>query len=222
MTALLLDKAVDTGRLINQHDSLGRTALHLAADKGHFESVDLLLLGGADVNVVDDDGRTPLYRAARRDHANCVKLLVEADGVELNKATSSRGLAPLHIAACCGHVESVRLLIEAGGHSSAGVLDVNQVDRYGQTPLFWAARFGRSDCVQLLIQACEGCVDVNLASDSGHSPLSIAVEKRHPVCVQLLTEAGGIHVVSEAVGKAAQHGHHPSVFACFRKDCCIQ
>ena len=39
------------------------TPLHLPADRGHTEVVELLITAGADVNAKDDEGETPLDQA---------------------------------------------------------------------------------------------------------------------------------------------------------------
>lgn len=47
---------------VNRFDDLGKTPLHYAADKEHFEVVELLLKAGANVNAHDERviGNTPL------------------------------------------------------------------------------------------------------------------------------------------------------------------
>jgi cytohesin len=74
----------------------------------------------------------------------------------------------------------VKLLIEADG------VDVNKADNEGETPLYRAARHGRSVCVQLLIEA-DG-VDVNKANKYGGTPLSIAVWHDQSECMRLRIE----------------------------------
>ncbi|GAB5411832.1 MAG: hypothetical protein ChlgKO_09460 [Chlamydiales bacterium] len=52
----------------NQKTRDGVTPLHLAAEKNHYATVDLLLQFGADVNAQTHDGLTPLHFAARAGH----------------------------------------------------------------------------------------------------------------------------------------------------------
>ncbi|KAK4790158.1 hypothetical protein SAY86_017462 [Trapa natans] len=59
-----LAKCIDGGVNINVKDSEGRTSLHWAVDRGHFDVVELLISKGADVNAKDNEGQVPLHYAA--------------------------------------------------------------------------------------------------------------------------------------------------------------
>ncbi|GAA5838260.1 hypothetical protein JCM5353_005764 [Sporobolomyces roseus] len=60
---------------IDQRDSYGYSALHLATDRGHTEIVKLLLAHGANGTATDEDGNTPLDLARLADHEELVNLL---------------------------------------------------------------------------------------------------------------------------------------------------
>jgi len=53
------------------------TALTIAADKGHYKFVDLILRFGAHVDVKNKKGNSPLWLAANGGHLDVVRLLVE-------------------------------------------------------------------------------------------------------------------------------------------------
>ncbi|KAL2191560.1 ankyrin, partial [Thermothelomyces heterothallicus CBS 203.75] len=55
----------------------GRTALELAASKGHTEVVRALLERGADVTARTELGETPLWSAAHNGHAAAAELLLQ-------------------------------------------------------------------------------------------------------------------------------------------------
>ena len=61
-----------------------------------------------------------------------------------------------------GHTEVVELLLKTPG------IDVNAVDRYGQTPLYVAA----TEVVELLLKAPG--IDVNAKQEDGWTPLYLA------------------------------------------------
>lgn len=51
------------------------TALHLAADAGHFAVAQMLLEYGANIDLVDSSGRRPLERALQNGHHDVLDLL---------------------------------------------------------------------------------------------------------------------------------------------------
>lgn len=68
---------IENGVSINLRDSEGRTPLHWAVDRGHFDVVEILLRRNADVNAKDHEGQTPLHYAVLCEREAIAKLLVE-------------------------------------------------------------------------------------------------------------------------------------------------
>ena len=67
---------ISKGADVNAKDKDERTPLHLAAQYGHTEIVELLLKKESiDVNAKDKDERTPLHFAALNGHTDTVKHL---------------------------------------------------------------------------------------------------------------------------------------------------
>ena len=117
-----------------------------AADRGHENSLNVLIDAGADVNVRDSYGSTSLMIAANRGHENNLKVLIHA-GANVN-VTDSNGLSFLMKAADRGHENSLKVLIHAGA-------DVNAVDNVDRSALMLtaSASANKAEMVQTLIDA---------------------------------------------------------------------
>ncbi|XP_002741889.1 myotrophin-like [Saccoglossus kowalevskii] len=72
---------------VNGELSMGRTALHVAADFGQVDVIEYLLSKGADINLPDKHGITPILAAIFEGHTDSVRLL-------LHKGASTDGKAP--------------------------------------------------------------------------------------------------------------------------------
>ena len=71
---LVRDKGMD----VNTLDESGQTALHFAADRGHFNCVSSLLQLGANVNASDVDGITVLQSAVIGGYVEIARILLQA------------------------------------------------------------------------------------------------------------------------------------------------
>ena len=76
LLGLLLESKAD----VNARDSLGATALHVAAEEVLPEAATLLIGRGADVDLQDEEGNTPLGRAvfSARGRYDVVRLLLKS------------------------------------------------------------------------------------------------------------------------------------------------
>ena len=99
----------------------GQTALMLAVSHGRVDMVELLVEGGADVNVRDEDGSTALMCAAEHGHIEIVKVLMKHPDININ-ATDNDGLSALSVA------------MEAGNRDIGVVLYANMSFSRGASP----------------------------------------------------------------------------------------
>ena len=76
------------------------------------------------------------------------------------------GAAALHLAIVTGNEKIVRLLIDNGANK-----EIKAKDKYGGTPLQWAAFFGKKDMTKLMVSAG---VNINAADNNGCTPLCAA------------------------------------------------
>jgi ankyrin repeat protein len=87
--------------------------LWAAVSKRNYEAVELLLMNGADPNIVNSDGRTPLHLAALQGHAEMIKALVKA-GASVS-VRDHRSQTPLYLA---DDEPSAEILIKLGADPS--------------------------------------------------------------------------------------------------------
>ena len=125
----------------------GLTALHLAAEAGQLQIMELLLRAGADVEPTTRIGHyTPLHLASLTGQVDAVRLLLDAGANPAVTATTS-GATPLHLAAkALGGEGAVRALLEHKAPANAGEYVA------GQTPLMFAAAYGRGEAIRELLK----------------------------------------------------------------------
>ncbi|XP_068222418.1 transient receptor potential channel pyrexia-like isoform X3 [Palaemon carinicauda] len=174
---LMLRILIKAGVFVSATNERGATALHLAANKGHFKCVKELLELGAEVSQKDNDGCLPLHYAARNRSKRGIKTLQH-----LMKSGSSvdvpekNGYTPLHIAALASNATAMKLLLKVSG--SHGLTN----DR-GQTPLHLAST---PVVAEILLKAgAQGWAD----DLYGRTVINTAI-KYHPTVVKNLLDFG--------------------------------
>lgn len=157
---------------INLADNEGHVPLHAAAIRADVTLIKALMkVDGANVDVADSTGWTPLMYAIDERSKESVRALLEAgaDAVRLNK----EGYAPLHLACWIpgdknnpdGAPEIVAALLDAGK------ANIETKTQKGNTPLVYAAAYGRIGVVRLLL---ERGANTNVKSESGLTPLVVS------------------------------------------------
>jgi glycerophosphodiester phosphodiesterase len=168
--------------------------------------------GGIDsVGWQDLEGYAPLHLAVIGGHYRTTKALLLAedeygDNEEIIKARKQveKSGASLELATHRRYHKIIELLVDAG-------VDVNYRDQQDETALHIAARFGYTECAEILLKAPG--VNREIAEKTfGWTPLFIACVDGHLPVVELLLAAGANPSKSDASGwtpqeHAALRGH---------------
>lgn len=144
-------------RIIQQHHKAmvsfsGRTALHVAAQRGSLERVQHCLQEDqAGINCRTGLGQTPLHLAAG--FSNCDSVLhALLDAAADAEAVDRNGFTPFMFAALNGQAHSLEVLHSAMGDQVFIHDDLNEAhDQPPKSPLLLAALSGHMHCVQFML-----------------------------------------------------------------------
>ncbi|PAA53926.1 hypothetical protein BOX15_Mlig012391g1, partial [Macrostomum lignano] len=183
------------------------TCLHIAAQVGSLEIVDLLLERGANplARMVTGDraGILPVHLASETGHLDVIKRFLDI-GVDVN-AQEDCGLTCLHYAANGGKADIIKLLLERGARVDlkAAYDDGNRVD---VLPLHMACEKGNAECARLLVEAGSPLDATLFRNRRGNiTPLYLAVAENNPEVVSVLLAAGSDVNIQDGIGAAPLH-----------------
>ncbi|XP_074732633.1 inversin isoform X2 [Strix uralensis] len=180
------------GADVNRADRSRRTALHLAAQKGNYRFMKLLLARRGNWMQKDLEDMTPLHLTTRHKSPKCLALLLkhmapgEVDTQDRNKQTA------LHWSAYYNNPEHVKLLIKHD--SNIGIPDIE-----GKIPLHWAANNKDPSAihtVKCILEAAPTESLLNWQDYEGRTPLHFAVADGNVAVVDVLTSYEGCNVTS--------------------------
>ncbi|KAI0235048.1 Poly [ADP-ribose] polymerase tankyrase-2 [Lamellibrachia satsuma] len=203
----VMETLIRKGANLNDKNKDLLTPLHVAADKSHFDVLDILLKHGAKVNVLDGAGQTALHRVCQQGSMQACRLLL-GYGIDPT-VVSQQGymaaqLAPEDIqkmlrddvpatttdvdiqlleAAKAGDVEVVKKLVTAHPHA----VNCRDLDGRHSTPLHFAGGYNRVNLVEFLLK--HGA-DVHAKDKGGLVPLHNACSYGHYEVTQHLIQQG--------------------------------
>lgn len=161
----LLDPA--DGANVNAQGRHGDTALHVAASRGSYEIVSVLLHYRAQVNLRDKSGETALLKAVKGGHLETVKALVRLDTAVDFGLLYEDDLTVLHFAVDAACTAMTALLLDLAPQLA------NSVERRGLTALHHCAEQGYIDQAETLLNHRHP-VDVNAVDRANRTALHMA------------------------------------------------
>ncbi|XP_075989581.1 leucine-rich repeat kinase isoform X2 [Anticarsia gemmatalis] len=172
----------------------GKTALHIAAERGHVENVKTLLSAGACLSVVDAGGNTALALAERHSHRHAAHALREArDALERERLSQHAALRELVSRGDCAQLKH-----KLNALGTAAGLIANMTPGGANTLLYVASEAGLTSAVSSLLAAG---ADGRAHPVTKYCPLYIACYHGHVEIVKLLLAAFPEAVQQETVEK---------------------
>ena len=92
---------------VSYTNGYGDTPLHIVANYGDSEAIEVMVSAGADINAIGESGYTPLHCAAEQNKPEAVSRLIQL-GAEILEDES--GLTPLELARVVKSQEAVNVL----------------------------------------------------------------------------------------------------------------
>ena len=204
------------GNDINRQDRYKATALHIAAEKGYTNSIEVLTNNGANLDVVDMYGYTPLIRACRTKQIKAFQQLVNA-GADLTIQNDNK-MTVLHFASQSDNTSCLDIVL--AHKDKRKVLDMPDQD--GNTPLILsltvigqnkaalrliengaaleikethygmqAIHYAANNKSPLIVEALlDGGVDINVEDKSGNTPFVLALKGNNAEIVKILIDRG--------------------------------
>ncbi|CAG8421930.1 unnamed protein product [Penicillium salamii] len=148
--------------LVEARSPAGPTALQYAAWKGYWVAFDLLIIGGANINVWNNQGETLLHEQSRYCTSLSVvsKLLEQGANIE---ARTSQGYTPLQCAALSGNKTIFNFLLDNGAK-----IDVETAK--GEN-LLHITPPANQDCLDILKTTLNEGINASATSSQGWTPL---------------------------------------------------
>ncbi|CAE1328150.1 TRPA1 [Acanthosepion pharaonis] len=187
----LMTFLLDHGADIESKDKQQRTPLLLAASQGCMNAAKYLAGKGADCTAKDKDSRNTLHLAIKGG-ISLAKVVEDPDNVKymdtlryLQNEKDKFGCTPLHYATQEGYLEALTDLLRLGA-------SINSKNNDKESPLHFAARYGRYNTCRQLLQSQFGQKIINEIDGRGMSALHIAAQHGHVKILELLMKMGAI------------------------------
>ena len=165
------------------HRALDLSAIHVAAEGGHVQVVEILLSYGADKEMLSCVSRKrPLHLAVQAGHVAMVQYFLD-NGTNVS-APDGVSAQAIHLAAVWGFAGILSLLVERGAAIDSAMTD-------GAQPLHLASENpGRVNVIKFI---CSQGADIEARTNAGHTPLHYACLRNAVDNMNALLELGAAH-----------------------------
>ena len=221
--------------LSNLRDKHGRTALHVAVEQGHLNTIQFLINQmGCDPLAFDNKKRTALHRAAALGYEE-ICLTILKSNLDTIFQRDSHGLLPIHYAAMAGHSNLISLFFEY--HESSINLEEEDeskktnkkkdrlVDRQGFSLLHLACFNGHLGCVETICELgqtypylIEMLTKNSKPIYNKFSPIHCACQNSHDACLSYLFDRFNDRL-SELVELEDSSGNRPLHICAINNEC---
>ncbi|MBI4042691.1 MAG: ankyrin repeat domain-containing protein, partial [Deltaproteobacteria bacterium] len=166
---------IQNGAVLEAYNRYDLTALDMAVERNHFNSLKILVEAGADIQR-SSSFFSPLSRSIQNG-STAMSLYLISKGADINKKERVTGMTPLMRAAQGGKIEIVKALVTAGAQ-------INTVSESGYTALICGTQWsGNFEIVSYLL---ENGADPNIKDEDGLTALDWAERKDFDKIVKLL------------------------------------
>jgi ankyrin repeat protein len=139
------------------------TPLWIAANKGHHETVELLLRCGADPNFADDQGRTGLHMAARNGYSKVATAILRSRAFTSGNTLDNEQSTAMYMAAYYGHVDTLAVLLEM------------ELDKEIPGPRGWRPLHAAYDSLPIIRLLLNANAEKDAVNRDGETALSMAI-----------------------------------------------
>ncbi|KAL4905110.1 ankyrin repeat-containing domain protein [Aspergillus multicolor] len=191
-TAIFTDLIACSGANLHIQNRFNYTPLNNAIGASNYTFAKLILdKDPSGINLKDEQGRSALHRAVEEDFISGLALLLAQPGIDPNLTNEEDQNMTALIKCLRGNFnKGAELLIALEN------IDLNHVDGYSHTALFYAAGWGKEDLVRRMLGRTdlEVELDVNQEDSLGHTALYHAAVENHVGIVDMLLDTGRIRV----------------------------
>ncbi|XP_044731743.1 protein phosphatase 1 regulatory subunit 12A isoform X8 [Chrysoperla carnea] len=188
----MVEFLVQNGANVNLGDNEGWTPLHATASCGFCSIAKYLIENGADVGAINNDGELAIDIAESDDMLDLLQDEIQKRGIDCEKARGDEqrrmlkdardwasgeciesmgaphhktGATALHIAAAKGYIDVMHILLQNG------LVDVDQQDYDGWTPLHAATHWNQREAAKLLV---DNLADMEIKNFYRQTPFDVA------------------------------------------------